>query len=747
MDIFAFRQITGIIKLDMIIESPAGLYTSYKVYRKEIKYPTDVDGYLITTGALIAGDNEIEYTDSLNIKDGTVYYYSIYRVVGGVESFYLRDYCMGLEPDFTEPLRAIVDGFFSNELPITTNTNVRLFIDGMMEPIAGEMEALVRCMPKMLDIQKTDPKIFIHILKAFNWKLAPLLNLKENKEIAAQLLSYYYPNKGQREILEDFYELENLTPVRIWEWHKNVYEQFINQDGQENYVEEIIGTGVGNGVMTSSDGVNWTLRNLSSDNTWNSVTYGNGLFVAVAYSATSNGVITSPNGINWTLRTSVTNNDWTSVTYGDGLFVAVAYNGAGDGVMTSPDGITWTIRVSAANNSWNSVTYGNGLFVAVAYNATGNGVMTSPDGITWTLRTSVAPFTSWRSVTYGDGLFVAVGQSGGTDGVMTSSDGITWILRVSAAINNWNSVTYGDGLFVAVNDDGVADGVMISPDGITWTLRTSAVDNYWWSVTYGDGLFVAVSYDGIGNRVMTSPDGIIWTVRVSAADNDWWSVTYGDGLFVAVSNTNAGIFTSSFDFDILPYTVEIKYFDASGNLITVTDTPLSTTLGDLYETGVVLPVGTVSYEARTMAFLPSTAVGAEQQVWVFFKYDIITVDFEDDVTITRRGYHGDRILYAVAPTRTRDYSGLGAWIYFYLHAELGREVYFSDSSTHSYTFEDGEEDTYEATYMANLKFKSDRMLPVFGQQCFVFVDRIVAVVDVEDYIGNLPIEQEHLGMW
>src|SRR5690606_5527398 len=69
-------------------------------------------------------------------------------------------------------------------------------------------------------------------------------------------------------------------------------------------------------------------------------------------------------------------NSWTSVTYGNGLFVAVAYDGT-NRVMTSPDGITWTSRSAPEANVWYSVTYGNGLFVAVSTSGT-NRVMTSP---------------------------------------------------------------------------------------------------------------------------------------------------------------------------------------------------------------------------------------------------------------------------------------------------------------------------------------------------------------------------------
>jgi hypothetical protein len=45
--------------------------------------------------------------------------------------------------------------------------------------------------------------------------------------------------------------------------------------------------------------------------------------------------MTSPDGINWTIRTSPADINWNSVTYGNGLFVAVASTGTGNRVMTS----------------------------------------------------------------------------------------------------------------------------------------------------------------------------------------------------------------------------------------------------------------------------------------------------------------------------------------------------------------------------------------------------------------------------
>ena len=132
-------------------------------------------------------------------------------------------------------------------------------------------------------------------------------------------------------------------------------------------------------------GVTWTARPGPEANQWYSVTYGNGLFVAVAGGGT-NRVMTSPDGVTWTPRAAPQTNQWYSVTYGNGLFVAVSISGPNP-ALTSPDGITWTPRSAPQANMWVDVTYGNGLFVAVSTDGT-NRVMTSPDGITWTPRSA-----------------------------------------------------------------------------------------------------------------------------------------------------------------------------------------------------------------------------------------------------------------------------------------------------------------------------------------------------------------------
>jgi hypothetical protein len=261
-------------------------------------------------------------------------------------------------------------------------------------------------------------------------------------------------------------------------------------------------------------------RTLPSARFWSSVTYGGGLFIAVAVN--SDLAATSTDGINWIQTTLPSAQPWRSVTYGNGLFVAVA---DGNVAATSTDGINWTSRTLPSEQNWRSVTYGGGLFVAVQSST--SVAATSTDGINWTSRTLPSSQT-WYSVTYGSGLFVAVAI--GSNVAATSTDGINWTQRTLPSARFWSSVTYGGGLFVAVAVN--SDLAATSTDGINWIQTTLPSAQPWRSVTYGNGLFVAVAD---GNVAATSTDGINWTSRTLPSEQTWYSVTYGSGLFVAVA--------------------------------------------------------------------------------------------------------------------------------------------------------------------------------------------------------------------
>jgi hypothetical protein len=160
-------------------------------------------------------------------------------------------------------------------------------------------------------------------------------------------------------------------------WSTQLFPKFLEVLGVTYRIGVFVFVG-SQGYLLRGDGIIWSGHNVNS-NSWNSVAYGNGLFVAVASSGTGNRVMTSPDGITWTTRsTAGLDYAWSSVAFANNLFVAVAISGHS---MISYDGITWTSRTTAANNSWRRVAYGNGLFVAVSDTGTGNRVMTANAGL------------------------------------------------------------------------------------------------------------------------------------------------------------------------------------------------------------------------------------------------------------------------------------------------------------------------------------------------------------------------------
>jgi hypothetical protein len=200
----------------------------------------------------------------------------------------------------------------------------------------------------------------------------------------------------------------------------------------------------------------WTWRNpLPQGNPLLSVAYGHGSFVAVGSFGT---ILTSSDGVAWTLQNSGTMNWLWAVTYANNTFVAVGDNGT---ILTSLDGLTWASQSSGISGCLYGVTYGKNTFVAVGDPGR---ILTSPDGVTWTSQTS-GTLQGLMGVTYGNGTFVAVGL--GT--ILTSADGVTWKTRPWRCTQWLWDVVYVNGTFVIVGDGGTiiqsnpAPGIALSP--------------------------------------------------------------------------------------------------------------------------------------------------------------------------------------------------------------------------------------------------------------------------------------------
>jgi hypothetical protein len=122
------------------------------------------------------------------------------------------------------------------------------------------------------------------------------------------------------------------------------------------------------GANTSTD-----IRSISIKGNMSCIAHGNGKFVALA--SGSNIAQYSTDGITWNSSTLPASSTWTSITYGNGLFVAVSNaNSPAVGSLYSTDGITWNI--SNLKIQADKVTYGQGIFLAIR----GGGVAYIGDG-------------------------------------------------------------------------------------------------------------------------------------------------------------------------------------------------------------------------------------------------------------------------------------------------------------------------------------------------------------------------------
>lgn len=124
----------------------------------------------------------------------------------------------------------------------------------------------------------------------------------------------------------------------------------------------------------------------------------------------NNGAVsaTTTTGVSWTSGSPAPPSlDYTGVTYGNGLFVAVAYNTAT--YITSTDGLSWTSRTLPLSSTWQAVRYGNGMFVVVS---NGSECFYSTDGLSWgSLISGFKVYQSSGNLAYGNGVFIGFDEN------------------------------------------------------------------------------------------------------------------------------------------------------------------------------------------------------------------------------------------------------------------------------------------------------------------------------------------------
>ena len=247
-----------------------------------------------------------------------------------------------------------------------------------------------------------------------------------------------------------------------------------------------------------------------------SVAYGN-IFVAVTNN--KNTIAYTNDGIIWTSVTTYTGY-WNSITYGNGKFVAVGngpinkimYNEVNNVVTKFNNSYVIKNEDNTPNTtlyrlvSLTNITFGKtednvDIFVAIG----SPHIIFSTNGKDWYTPYTKITNTTLLTIGYGNGWFVIMCAD---NKILWSSNGNFFYSSLRQISNNYKSIAFFDNIFLAISDD-IKDtyigqnilystkdpNIMFTTDQSkldNWAL-TNGIKNAWKSVAYGNNMLLAVS--------------------------------------------------------------------------------------------------------------------------------------------------------------------------------------------------------------------------------------------------------------
>jgi hypothetical protein len=347
------------------------------------------------------------------------------------------------------------------------------------------------------------------------------------------------------------------------------------------------GAGVtGGNVMTSTDGITWTQRNLAFNA--ETVFFANGKFTTLANYST--------NGITWS-ASNIASNAY-GITYGNGYFVGV--DQSGDRINYSTDAITWTAIASPTVNSYQAITFGENTFVAVADTGP-NRVMINYFEVIQSeiIGDQDTANTTWIPVG-GDQLLqyqrpikkLTVKQGDLGQSIITNGESLnesSWFQEGPYKLYDWTITPDPDSPIIQIFPNNIPSQTSYDDEqGVSWDIRFMAngdetdqpiiskpifldfaglsldleVDiNY---ATSSSGLGIALKHVDSGGTTRYLGTAIVGSLNILA-----WSETYNTFVFYSTRNDDTRKFKlSSF---VLPtagfLSVELKYFGIAGSSV------------------------------------------------------------------------------------------------------------------------------------------------------------------------------------
>ncbi|MCX7748892.1 MAG: dockerin type I domain-containing protein [Clostridia bacterium] len=228
-----------------------------------------------------------------------------------------------------------------------------------------------------------------------------------------------------------------------WKWKKtNLYNNELVRiiwDGKK-YVAAGVhrnlnkATGI---ICTSADGIFWSTSWGTSypgpNNVLHDLAYNGNMFVAVGDAGT---MVTSLDGVTWTLKPPDTSEEINAITWNGEEFVAAGHSY----LATSPDGINWTKNEMPKITGIRSLSGNQNMLVAcINYYS----IFTSQDGLTWDHANVEITGLIGKSIWTGK-EFIVIANDGG---FYTSTDGNYWTKKdigINESINDmaWNGKQY-----------------------------------------------------------------------------------------------------------------------------------------------------------------------------------------------------------------------------------------------------------------------------------------------------------------
>jgi hypothetical protein len=279
----------------------------------------------------------------------------------------------------------------------------------------------------------------------------------------------------------------------------------------------------------------------------NYIKYGNGIYMAVGYTASGGFVSTSTDCVTWTQKASAVGltSNFSHIEYTNGIWVGIKENSSGSIFYSTDNGTTWTYATSVSSYSPTCVYSGNNTFVI----SVGTNVIYSTNGSTWTAASGLSTFLAAtgygvNNVGWTGSHWIvsnAYGSLATTDFTNWSGFGGNGFMENNTAVG-WTSLTYSSayGKYYAAKNIINVPNIGSSTTGILWdrtTITGMTVGKV--AVAGSNPVLIACPQTALSIRYK-STDGSTWTSGTDSLGYTGRVWGLENGYFLTFQNNTGG---------------------------------------------------------------------------------------------------------------------------------------------------------------------------------------------------------------